>query len=286
MIKVNVWIRLMAAIPAALMAQWALAQLAGMFLGLALNDSGAPVSIRQHWAASAISSSLAFVFITVLFTAYFDRQPLEKIGMGSRQSLPNLLTGLSAATFVLALVTGTLAATGMVQFSEGDAGVSQMIVSFLAMLAVALGEECFFRGYIQRNLQEAMPPLPALLTSATLFMVLHMGNPGQNLLALPGIFAGGMLLGINYLFTGNLWFGIALHAAWNFGQGPVLGFAVSGIALPAMLSPTLSGPAWLTGGQFGAEASLLTVLLNLGLTGWLGWHYARMKRTHSFNHQQ
>lgn len=278
MIKLNVWIRLMTAIAAALMAQWAMAQLAGMFLGLALNESGAPVSIRQNWVATAFSSSLAFLFVTVLFTAYFDRQPLQKIGLETRYSMPFILTGICTAVLVLALVAGILSTAGMVRFDNGLATAGQLILSLAAMFAVALGEECLFRGYVQRNLQEAIPPVPALLTTATLFMVLHMGNPGQNLLALPGIFAGGMLLGINYLYTGNLWFGIALHAAWNFLQGPVLGFAVSGIELPSLLHTTVSGPAWLTGGQFGAEASLLTVLINLGITVLLGWHYASSQR--------
>ncbi|MFB6305754.1 MAG: CPBP family intramembrane glutamate endopeptidase, partial [Flavobacteriales bacterium] len=72
----------------------------------------------------------------------------------------------------------------------------------------------------------------------------------------------GMLLGVYYIHKRDLWFPIMLHLTWNFFQGPVFGFKVSGIAGDkSMLNQQLNGPIWLTGGEFGFEGSLLLTIL-------------------------
>ena len=77
---------------------------------------------------------------------------------------------------------------------------------------------------------------------------------------------GGILLGMLYAWTRSLYFVIGVHAAWNFTQGAVFDFAVSGIDMRAVLDARTQGPELLSGGEFGAEASLLTVLLCLALS--------------------
>jgi hypothetical protein len=110
-------------------------------------------------------------------------------------------------------------------------------------------------------------------------MLMHIGNPSKNMLAMPGIFTGGLLLGINYLYTGNLWFGIALHTSWNFIQGPLLGFVVSGLHLPSVLIQTNTGPDWMTGGSFGPEASVLACVLNIVVTILLSKYFRKQTAT-------
>jgi hypothetical protein len=66
---------------------------------------------------------------------------------------------------------------------------------------------------------------------------------------------------MNYIFTKNLWFGILFHVSWNFVQGVVLGFKVSGIELPVLLQQNIRGSVLLTGGEFGLEASWLTAIV-------------------------
>ena len=85
-----------------------------------------------------------------------------------------------------------------------------------------------------------------------------------NLIAFINIFIAGVLLGINYIYTKNLWFAIFFHFSWNFFQGPVLGFQVSGIELPTLLQQNSNGSILLTGGKFGLEASwLVTIAMSL-----------------------
>jgi hypothetical protein len=97
----------------------------------------------------------------------------------------------------------------------------------------------------------------ALLFSAALFTFAHIFNPEISALALVNIFLGGLLLGLNYIYTKTLWFAIGFHFGWNFIQGHVLGFAVSGIPEQPMLTQELNGNPLLTGGQFGFEGSFV-----------------------------
>jgi uncharacterized protein len=145
------------------------------------------------------------------------------------------------------------------------------------MLLVAVSEELVFRGYLLHNLLQSTNKWVALLISSALFAGIHLGNPDVGILPIIEIFVGGLMLGINYIFTRNLWFGIALHFAWNFFQGPVFGFDVSGVPLPSLMQQDVNGPTWLTGGAFGLEGSVLALVLNGLLTAMLARIYQRQR---------
>jgi membrane protease YdiL (CAAX protease family) len=70
-----------------------------------------------------------------------------------------------------------------------------------------------------------------------------------------------MLLAACYVLTRRLWFAIGVHMAWNFAQGGIFGVAVSGITIKGLFQSTLTGPEFLSGGSFGAEASLVAVIV-------------------------
>jgi membrane protease YdiL (CAAX protease family) len=126
---------------------------------------------------------------------------------------------------------------------------------------IALAEEIVFRGYILKNLMRSVNKWMALGISAILFAMAHWGNPGMTPVAAVNLLLGGLLLGINYIYTRNLWFAISFHFSWNFFQGPVLGYEVSGLPLHNVLQPDLKGPWWITGGSFGFEGSFITTCL-------------------------
>jgi uncharacterized protein len=99
--------------------------------------------------------------------------------------------------------------------------------------------------------------LSALVISGLVFGLLHVANPNATLLAgLAIAIEAGILLGGVYMLTRRLWLAMGLHLAWNLTQGGVYGVAVSGHAMDGLLESALSGPAWLSGGAFGAEASV------------------------------
>lgn len=265
MIKVNIWVKLLLALPAALVAQRGLVALGGWTM-MKLMPAGGINPISTMLPVAATCSALAFVLVATLFTRLLDRQPLSQLGFQLNNALRRTAMGAGVAVFIIGLIALILWASGYASFwYSGLAGV-QVASMLFTMIMIAIGEECFCRGYIQRNLQQSLSPLPAIVISAAIFMLMHAGNPSKNLLAMPGIFTGGLLLGINYLYTRNLWFGIALHTTWNFLQGPLLGFVVSGLHLPSVLIQTNTGPDWMTGGSFGPEASVLACVLNIVIT--------------------
>jgi membrane protease YdiL (CAAX protease family) len=126
----------------------------------------------------------------------------------------------------------------------------------------------------------------ALVISSALFSLFHAANANVGVVALLNIFVAGFLLGINYVYTRNIWFAVCLHFSWNFFQGPVLGYEVSGLDLPSLLQQTLKGPGLLTGGEFGFEGSLICLLLNMLTCIFLASYYAgyRTRSSPGFKH--
>jgi membrane protease YdiL (CAAX protease family) len=96
----------------------------------------------------------------------------------------------------------------------------------------------------------------AILLSALAFGCIHLSNPGASLLSVLGNSLGGVMYGVAFLCGGSLWLAIGLHFAWNFVQGPLLGFPVSGMAAGGLQQVHDVGPAWLSGGAYGPEAGL------------------------------
>jgi len=130
-------------------------------------------------------------------------------------------------------------------------------------------EELITRAIILRLLMRAFGAWPALVLSAALFGVLHLGNPNSSWVAAAAIAVeAGLMLAAFYMLTGRLWVSIGVHAAWNFTQGWVWGAAVSGIAVKESLfvsKPKPGAPQFLSGGAFGPEASLPAMIVGTGV---------------------
>jgi len=123
-------------------------------------------------------------------------------------------------------------------------------------------EELLVRGVLYRILEESLGTWIALALSAVLFGLAHVANPNATLITTMAIaLEAGLLLAAAYSFTGRLWFATGLHCAWNFTQGGIFGLPVSGHPMTGLLVGTVSGPTWISGGEFGVEASLIAVLV-------------------------
>jgi membrane protease YdiL (CAAX protease family) len=144
-----------------------------------------------------------------------------------------------------------------------DGRVPLMLLGALFLfLPAAAVEEISMRGYVLRVLAGQYGWLKALVGSSLIFAVLHGANPSfiASPGALPGLLLAGIYLGSAYVLTRRLDFPIALHTAWNFFEGPVFGFRVSGLEVPSVVQLRDAGPALLTGGHFGPEAGVLVPL--------------------------
>jgi membrane protease YdiL (CAAX protease family) len=121
------------------------------------------------------------------------------------------------------------------------------------------------RGYVLNNLMLSVNKYLALLISSVAFAAMHIPNPHFSLITFFILVLSGIILGLSYLFTRNLWFPIALHFSWNFFQGTVFGFNVSGQDDYSLIEQFRAEDNIINGGLFGFEGSLLCIgMLILG----------------------
>jgi membrane protease YdiL (CAAX protease family) len=129
---------------------------------------------------------------------------------------------------------------------------------------VGLYEEFAFRGYVQFTLAQAASFWPAAVLLSAAFGFVHRSNPGESKMGLAGVVLTGLLWCFSLRRTGNLWFAVGMHASFDFGETFLYSVPDSGVVFRGHLSnATLAGPAWLTGGSAGPEASVcdFTMLL-------------------------
>ncbi len=229
------------------------------------------------WVQLCLSFFTAWLTV-FCFRTFLDKQTVLSLGLETRGNLVHGAAGLVTAIIILGVGTLTLVALRNLQWTDIHFNGFQISTGVVLMLLVSFSEELVFRGYILNNLMASTNKWLALAISALLFAVLHLNNPGITVMAALNIFVAGLLLGINYIYTRNLWFGILFHFMWNFYQGPVLGYKVSGVELGSVLEQQLSGHPLITGGPFGFEGSVLNLVLSIVAILLLGWVY---KKRHS-----
>ncbi len=206
-------------------------------------------------------------FLSVwVFRKAFDRKTVGSLGFQWRGFAKERSIGFVTGILAITVIASVLWGMQLLQWFIASVDWWAMLQVTFILILVSFSEELVFRGYILNNLLQSMPKMPALLLSALLFAGFHTLNPGMSLISFLNIFIAGMLMGVNYIFSRNLWFSIFFHFSWNFFQGPVLGFEVSGLDLPVMLEQNLRGSTLLTGGAFGLEASWLATF-TMALTG-------------------
>ena len=242
----------------------------GIFQFLGMLISGIPLN-HQHSMRVAITqtqqiilSSIGLIPLALIiftFRRFLDRRTLMSMGFSIKNRFKDVSAGFLIALFLFvggSLILILLNSIG-ITFIRFDLG--SFLMSLLLFVVVALNEEILMRGYILNNLMDSMNKYWALLISATIFSVLHGLNPNISFLAIINIMLAGIILGSSYIFTRNLWLPISLHLFWNFFQGPVLGYSVSGMKIDSIFKVTLFGNTFVNGGQFGFEGSIVCTIL-------------------------
>jgi uncharacterized protein len=198
----------------------------------------------------------------VLYVRLIERRPLDELDPREAWQLAvGFVGGLLLFSIVVAILwlLGAYSVTG-----TNPIGVA------LAALPIGLLpgfiEELIFRGILHRIIESALGTWLSLFITSLFFGFAHIANPGATIGSATAIaLEAGLMLGIAYTATRRLWVPIGLHAAWNFAQGGVYGIAVSGVQVDGLLRGQLSGSELISGGAFGAEASIVAVLVCLAL---------------------
>jgi membrane protease YdiL (CAAX protease family) len=154
--------------------------------------------------------------------------------------------------------------------------VLQTLSFFIIFIFVAINEELLSRGYHLQTITSGLNLFWGLVISSAIFGGLHLANPNATWVSAAGIFCAGLFLAYGYIRTKQLWLSIGLHIGWNFFEGVVFGFPVSGLSIYPLTHITVSGPEIWTGGAFGPEAGLI-VLPALALGAALIYLYTRSR---------
>lgn len=234
---------------------------------LSLRIDSVPLFKSGEWVRIFKSNGL-YILITVCFTVrVVHRRPLSSIGL-ARIDARQLFTGFLSGAFLLTAVVLFLWGLNHV-FFQGEwlkprfqyiDVISLVITAFMAGIC----EEILFRGYIQHLLSNRLSVPWAIFITSVTFSLAHMANPEYTWISAINIGFIACILSFMTLRTGNLYFAIGFHMAWNLFQGYVFGISVSGEMSQGIYPVILSGGSMLTGGGFGLEGSLLATLI-LGL---------------------
>ncbi len=204
-----------------------------------------------------------------LWVRLVEKRGLSSLGLEKNGALFKLARGLLIGCGLFLFITLLLAVCGCLQPVSSLPG--RYIISILSVFLVLPAwlfqssiEELVMRGWLMPVIAVRKSPFWGVLISSSVFAVLHLLNPNISILAVVNLVVAGLLFALVALWEGGLWGACGLHAAWNWTQGSLLGFSVSGFQFsgPALFHLGAQGSSLLSGGAFGPEGSLFTTLVN------------------------
>ena len=213
-----------------------------------------------------VSQLFGTLFTVWLFQKFVNRESFTSIGLEFSGYKDDFVSGLLLGVGLIALGFGTLYIFNFLSVASIQFSLIDQLFYLSLFAVVSLNEEIAIRGYILQNLSSSFNKYIALVLSSLVFMIMHIGNPNMSAVPLFNLFLAGLLLGVYCIHKNNLWFPIGAHITWNYFQGPVLGFEVSGNDVDSIFIQSLNGSELITGGEFGFEGSIiLTVLMIIGI---------------------
>ncbi len=223
------------------------------------------------WRQTAAEFGLAIIALApALLMSRIEGRPFGCYGLTPYQAFGKLfwvgaLWGMVSLTLLLVALRAAHAFYFGALALHGGRALKFAVFWAAFFLIVALYEEFFTRGYTQFSLTAAIGFWPAAILLSLGFGALHLENPGESWVGILGAMVIGFFFCLTLRRTGNLWFAVGFHAAWDWGESYFYSVPDSGGMAPGhLLRSSLQGPRWLTGGSVGPEGSVfLFVLLAL-----------------------
>ena len=235
--------------------------------GIAGTTRGIFKVLLRDLAPDNLSLVTGLVVCVVMILTYkliirrLGEQPRDDLSgpRAARQLVGGFGIGLALFSVIVA-VAAALKVYRIVGIGDADFLLIAVITNGLFP---AVSEELLYRGIIFRWFEEFAGTWAALLISSVLFGAAHFQNPNASVLAAVGVaLEGGLLLGGAYMLTRRLWLPMGIHASWNVTQGGVFDIPISGNDAHGLVEAQLEGPAVLSGGGFGLEASLIAIVIS------------------------
>lgn len=247
------------------------------------------VSSQSFLIWNTILVFFSFTLSVLLARRWFDKRSFSSLGLHlDRITGTDLLIGFGLAAGLMGLLFGLEWAFGWLTFTGFGWQLTawpQLLGSMLIFLVIYIftgwSEEVLSRGYHLQNLSGGTNLFWGVIISSVIFACMHLTNPNTDniVMVIIGLIAAGLFMAYAYIRTGQLWLSIGIHIGWNFFEGPIFGFAVSGLEDPVtLINTSVHGPVVWTGGVFGPEAGLL--ILPILLIGIVAIHVITRSRTH------
>jgi membrane protease YdiL (CAAX protease family) len=211
-------------------------------------------------------SSCVFLFILALGFTVFQAISGQPRRLGDILGLPARPTAgeewavgaaLGWGTMVLAILPIALFSSLHIHFILTPHAFGMFFVNLATLIVAALAEEVAFRGFPFRRLTDATGPVTATLVTAIVFGLAHYFNPNSTWIGTFNTMLAGILFCVAWFRTHGLWLPWGMHVAWNAALGVLFGLPVSGLSDFASVVQTQAvGYRWITGGDYGPEASL------------------------------
>jgi hypothetical protein len=211
---------------------------------------------------TAIIFTLSLILIFV-FRRWVDRKSFLSLGLDFNGHGGEAIAGGMLAVFIICASSLLLKATGHLKWMDIIFDSRALFLAFGSVVVISFYEELIFRGYILNNLMDSFPGWLALVISALLFMIFHWtAQSSIGFFSLANSLVMGLILGLNYIYSRNLWFSICFHIAWKFMEGPAFGYS-GDESFQTFLQPELSGDVNFTGGANGLEGSVILMAVAL-----------------------
>ena len=234
-----------------------------------------PLPTGGGMLAAQLSSLVVLTLSIYIARRWLDKRSFTSLGLKlDKKTWPDLLAGIGITFLMMGFIYLIMSTLGWISF-EGFAwqfeSASSVTLNLLGILGVFIlvgwNEELLIRGYQLQNLADGINLRWGVIISSAVFGILHLGNPNATWIGAVGIFFAGIFLAYGYVRTEQLWLPIGLHIGWNFFEGVIFGFPVSGMETFRLTRISVDGPELWTGGAFGPEAGLILLpSLALGMT--------------------
>ena len=232
------------------------------------NPSGIMDFISKNPAASLLTLflTIAGVIACILLAKIIDKRKLRDLGMEKKGFLKEYGKGILLGFGVFSIIILIEAILGAYTFD----GINPINVSTLLLILFAIGfmiqsfeEEIIMRGYLLPSVVAKHSALTGVIVSSVVFSLIHLSNASFSIVAFINIVLIGLVFGLLYVITDNIWVVSGFHFIWNFAQGCIYGIEVSGTNLNVSLlkSTQVVGKELVNGGSFGAEGGIITTVM-------------------------
>lgn len=216
--------------------------------------------------------SFAFISLLVFFRVkVIEKRSLSSIGFNKNNWLKKYSLGFLIGLVMMSIIVLILLSFGYITVEKnpiqlvGISAISSILVILFGWIIQGATEEIVTRGWLLNVLSSKYNIGVGLLISSTLFGLMHLTNPNVNYIAVINIILVGLFYGLYVIKTNDLWSVCGMHSAWNFAQGNIFGFEVSGldISVGTLIDLNLVENDFITGGVFGPEASIVATFVLL-----------------------